>query len=382
MLLGFLAGTAFVPACGGQKPAPKPADAADAAATGGASGSGAGGVGGATAGSGGASSATGGSGGTPSATGGAIGSAGIDAGVGAGGSGAGGRDAGAAGGAGGNDGAAPGGVCSACTSWGQPELLGKVTAPGLDALSGMAASWHNPGVVYAHNDHDRPVIFALDQKAGLLARVTLTGVVAHDIEDMGVSRCPAGTCLYAADIGNNTSPRSEFAIFRAAEPEIPAGAPSADRSVPAETFAFRYADEPHNAESLVIDPGTGDVFIITKLAAGQPSAAYKLDGFVLGKVNVANKIADLPVPAAGDQPATSANAQPCGGGFLLRTGSKLFEFRIPVGAAFASAFHVAPVVVPAGSEPQSEAVSYAPDGRAYYTTGETAGAPVYRVRCQ
>lgn len=348
---------------------------------------------------------------TGSASGGQDGGAGASGGVGGvgGGSGAGGADAGSdrASGPGGGAGsgrdvggapadtqgpagpdAEPGGetgamaACSVCTSWGAPQALGKVAAGDLNALSGMAASWRNPGVIYVHNDHDQPVIYALGENAGLLARVTLSGVVGHDIEDMEVSRCPAGTCLFAADIGNNLSPRTEFGIFRASEPAIAQGDVERALTVPAERFAFRYGDAPHNAESLIIDPTTGAVYIVTKVAAGQPSAVYHLETFDLGKVNLAVKIADLPVPAPGDQPATAGTAQPCGAGFLLRTGNTLYEFRIPVGTPFADAFHVTPIKVPAAVEQQSEAVTYQPDGRGYYTTSEGATPPLDRVSCR
>ena len=369
---GGSGGTSGAPGTGG-KDAGAVVDAPGSTAGGGAPGTG----------TGGAVSAGGGSTGSDAAAGAANqGGGGGNPTGGASGSGAGGTaiDA-AAGGANGANDAAPT-SCSVCTNWGQPELLGKVTAAGLAELSGMAASWHNPGVLYVHNDRNRPVIYALDGSAGLLTRLTLGGAVASDIEDIEVSRCPGGTCIFAADIGNNITAREEFSIFRVTEPDVALGAPSADRTLPAERFAFRYADAPHNAESLIIDPGTGAVFIVTKVAAGQPSAAYKLDSFELGKVNVATKIADLPVPKAGDQPATAGSAQPCGAGFLLRTGNTLYEFRIPAGTPFIDAFHATPVVVPAGVEPQSEAVTYQPDGRGYYTTSEGANPPVNRVRCQ
>jgi hypothetical protein len=256
-----------------------------------------------------------------------------------------------------------------------------VAAANLNALSGLAASWRNPGLVYVHNDRDRPEVFALDETAAVVAQLTLGGATVSDIEDIEVSRCPAGTCLYLADIGNNISPRSEFSIYRATEPALDAAAKPTTATLPAERFAFRYADQPHNAESLLIDPNDGAVYLITKVAAGQPSAVYHLTTFEPGKVNMAMKVADLPVPAAGDTPATAASAHPCGGGFLLRTNNTLYEFRTPLGTPLSQAFAATPVTVPAGSERQGEAVGYRPDGRGYYTTSEGAMPPLHRVTC-
>jgi hypothetical protein len=81
-------------------------------------------------------------------------------------------------------------------------------------------------------------------------------------------------------------------------------------------------------------------------------------------------------------PATSTSAHPCGRGFILRTGNTAYEFRIAAGAAFESAFAVTPTVVAAGTEPQSEAITYRPDGLGYYTSGETASAPIFAVACR
>jgi uncharacterized protein YndB with AHSA1/START domain len=49
---------------------------------------------------------------------------------------------------------------------------------------------------------------------------------------------------------------------------------------------------------------------------------------------------------------------------------------------FEQAFAAMPMLVPAGTEPQSEAVAYRPDGRGYYTTSEGNNPPVHRVLCQ
>jgi hypothetical protein len=270
-------------------------------------------------------------------------------------------------------------ACSACTSYGAPELVGQVQDPQLDALSGIAASWRNAGVLFVHNDRDRPEFFAVAESGAVLGRFTVTGGAVRDVEDIAVGRCPTGSCVHLADLGNNISPRTEFSILRVTEPLVPAGM-TATATLAAERLAFSYPDGPHNAESLMIDPMTGALYVITKVAAGQHSVVYELPPFGAG--GVATKVADLPVPAAGDQPTTAADAHPCGAGFLLRTNNTAYEFRIPVGTAFEAAFKVTPVSVPVGSEVQSEGISYRPDGRGYYTNSEGARPPIHRVLCR
>jgi hypothetical protein len=154
------------------------------------------------------------------------------------------------------------------------------------------------------------------------------------------------------------------------------------KALAAERFAFRYADGAHNAESLIVDPNGGGVFIVTKVNAGMPSAAYQLMTFTAGQVNMAMKIADLPVPKANDMPAVSGAAHPCGAGFLLRTGNTLYDFPIAAGTPFVMAFHATPVAIPVATEQQGEGVTYRADGRAIYTTSEGTMPPLNRTLCQ
>jgi hypothetical protein len=99
-------------------------------------------------------------------------------------------------------------------------------------------------------------------------------------------------------------------------------------------------------------------------------------------LNRAAKVAQLPIPAAGDTPVTAAAAHPCGLGFLLRSNSRVYEFRIAAAAAFETAFKVTPTLLAMPMEPQSEAIDYLPDGRGFVSSGEGANAPIYETQCQ
>jgi hypothetical protein len=284
---------------------------------------------------------------------------------------------------GGATGAGGASACTACTSYGTPMMTGRVQVADLDNLSGMAVSWKNPGVLFAHNDMTQAHVFALAPDGRLLARYSLSAAGAVDIEDIGVGPCDAagGTCLFLSDIGGNLGARADFAIFRLAEPQVPVTANATAMPVTFERFSFTYPDGQHNAEGLLVEPKTGALYVVTKVAAGMPSAVYALPHPLAASGNMARKVADLPVPKSGDSPATSASAHPCGLGFLLRTGERVYEFRIAVGAAFETAFAAAPVSLASATEPQSEAISYRPDGRGYFSSGETPSAPIFEAAC-
>jgi hypothetical protein len=277
--------------------------------------------------------------------------------------------------------------CRPCAGWNEPQSA-SFSDDDLVAISGMAASWRNRGILYLHNDGDDPIFYALTEAGDLRGTFTVREASAVDLEDMAVGPCASGepasadrSCVYLADIGNNREPRTEFSLYRVREPVVSVAGPAVEARLGAERFTFSYADGPHNAESLVVDPGGGAIFIVTKEEPGEPSGAYRLETLDPGVLNRAVKVAALPVPARDDQPATAAAAHPCGTGFLLRTGNRLYEFRISPGVPLVEAFGVAPVVVPSGDELQSEAVTYRADGRAYFTTGEQRPTALHRSDC-
>jgi len=271
-------------------------------------------------------------------------------------------------------------ACAVCAAWGSPVMAGRVTASGLDNLSGMAASSRNPGVLYVHNDMTRQQFFAVSEGGALLGTYSWTGTTVEDLEDMAVAHCPAGSCVYLADIGGNLAARTTFAILRAPEPTVTVGQAAVTASVTVERLAFSYEDGMHNAESLLVDPGSDNLYIVTKPESG-PAAVYRVAGTFGQAAVVARKVADLPVPKSTDRQTSAASAHPCGAGFLLRTYNTLYEFRIAPGAPFESAFAAAPVIVPAATESQGEAVTYSSDGRRTFTTGEGSMPALNRVDC-
>jgi hypothetical protein len=252
----------------------------------------------------------------------------------------------------------------------------------LDETSGLAASRAYPGVFYAHNDRgNAPEVFAFSREGRHLGRFLLADAPTLDIEDLALGPCPAGTCLYLADTGNNRMDREEFAILRTPEPAFDPAGPTAVEVVPWERFTLRYPDRAHDVEAMLVDPRTGQIWLITKPGSG-PSAVYRLPlPLDPDQVNVAQKVLDLPVPRAGDGQATGASAHPCAPRFLLRTYRALYEFRAPAGGTLADALRAMPLRVPAANEPLAEAVTYLHDGAGYITVSEGNRSPVNESRC-
>ena len=82
-----------------------------------------------------------------------------------------------------------------------------------------------------------------------------------DVEAVGVDR--DGT-IYIADIGDNKANRDMIEIYTIQEPE----SLEDNDSVKYHRFDFTYPDGPHDAETLLIEPGTNQLYIVTKATKG------------------------------------------------------------------------------------------------------------------
>ncbi|MFJ2016843.1 MULTISPECIES: WD40 repeat domain-containing protein [Streptomyces] len=136
--------------------------------------------------------------------------------------------------------------------------------PRITESSGLAASHLHPGIYWTHNDSDDgPYIYAVDSRTGrTVATVTFRGVGApRDVEAISIG---PGNRIYLGDIGDNFGGRWPHVwIYTFAEPTV-----LEDQTVQATQYVVTYEDGPRDAESLVVHPRTGRVYIIDKKEDG------------------------------------------------------------------------------------------------------------------
>jgi hypothetical protein len=89
-----------------------------------------------------------------------------------------------------------------------------------------------------------------------------------DWEDLAAGPCGDQSCLYIADIGDNSGKRDYITVYRVPEPS-----PRDPETSPADAFHAVYPDGPRDAESLFVTRD-GGVFLITKGDPG-PVALYR-----------------------------------------------------------------------------------------------------------
>jgi hypothetical protein len=266
-------------------------------------------------------------------------------------------------------------TCTACTTWGTPQALGPSPSE-LVELSGLAASHAHPGLFYAHNDSgDSARFFAITQQAQVAAEIHLSGATATDWEDISVGPCPSGSCVYVGDTGDNKSDRNQYVIYRLPEPATLPSDGGVVTVTDYESFPFVYPDGSHNAEAMMVHPQSGRVFILLK-ETGVPAVVYEMPLPLQKDTQVTvQQVATLAIPPV-EGLVTDGAFHPCGDRALIRTtgATGLFELTRLAGGTVPSVFGATPVRVPVADEPQGEAVTWALDGRSYFTASETVSS--------
>jgi hypothetical protein len=273
-----------------------------------------------------------------------------------------------------------------------------VESPELTEVSGLAVSRENPGVIWAHNDSgDDPRIFAMTLEGAHLAAFTLEGAFAFDWEDIAIAPGHTGDYLYVGDIGDNNSRRDDVVVYRFREPAVDPAAPVDGAVVDFDTIVLRYPDGPRDAESLLADPATGDLLIITKVLLSPAAGVYRAPAPALteGPVTL-ERVAGIPLasyrsasPPPDDAPlivrggahlATAADVTRDGRVVAVRTYATVWMWERGEGTPLWEAFASEPCEAPSVLEPQGEAIAFAPDGRTFYTVSEGLHQPVHQFR--
>lgn len=255
-------------------------------------------------------------------------------------------------------------------------------APPDNETSGMAASFTSPGVLWVHGDSDgEPNVYALDYSGNLLATYSLTNAAFTDCEDAAAGPGPVSgvSYLYIGDIGDNEAERSSIRVYRFPEPVVYTHWANAMVSVPESTWEvinFVYPGVPSlrecNAESLMVDPRNGDLYIATKENNPAQSrvfyaaAASLVDGGLVS-LTLVRSLSDL-------ENATSACISPHGTELILRGTSWAWLWQIGAEQSIADAMTGTKVGIPLASEEQGEAVAFEKNGSGYWTVSE--GSPV------
>ncbi|MEU5309185.1 WD40 repeat domain-containing protein [Streptomyces sp. NPDC021562] len=231
--------------------------------------------------------------------------------------------------------------------------------PRITESSGLAASHLHPGVYWTHNDSgDGPYIYAVDSATGkTVARITLSGVgTPRDVEAISIG---PGNQIYVGDIGDNLDGSWPYVwIYKLPEPKR-----LVDQTIKATQYVVKYANGARNAESLVVHPKTGRVYIIDKKEDG----GHLYEGPATLSASGTNIFRPV---AAVDLWATDAAFSPDGGQLAVRGyfGGIYYDWN---GGRIKRAGRLD---VPL--QKQGESISYSPDGTKLLYGSEGVDSPV------
>ncbi len=238
-------------------------------------------------------------------------------------------------------------------------------------VSGIVSGRKNTSVVYMHEDSgNRNVVFVFDTTGVFKGEIILVGVQNRDWEDIaiGPGPKPGVNYIYVGDIGDNRSGRPHLFIHRFEEQsfELDTNAPFRIELTDFETIKYVYPDGARDAETLMIDPKTKDLIIITKrevnvhvyhLPYPQRTDGENADIYFRGK---------LPF-----RTIVGGDISPNGDEILIKDYGAVYHWQNASEDPIATLFDRAPKTVDYVPEVQGESIGWTWKGDGYFTITET-----------
>jgi hypothetical protein len=270
---------------------------------------------------------------------------------------------------------------------------GKLDSKELSEASGLASSVNNPNMLWTHNDGgDKARIFLIDKQAHLKAIVWFDKTENRDWEAMAVGPGPVAgkTYVYVGDIGDNKAKYDFKFIYRVEEPTID-WAKNADTTLTnIDRIKFQYSDGSRDAESLMIDPLTRDIYVISKRE--EKVNLYRLPypqsttEKITAELTVAqlefNQYEEKVYSQQGNEKLTngyhsdfynqivSASISKDGSEMLIKSYSSVYYWKRNQGETVADMIKRMPIRLPYIPEPQGEAITFDVNGEGYFTVNE------------
>ena len=273
----------------------------------------------------------------------------------------------------------------ACPQFAAGVVVGNIESTFLTETSGIAASRKNTNVLWAHNDSgDSARVFAMNLQGRHLGIYNLVGASAVDWEDIaiGPGQTTAQDYLYVGDTGDNARRRTSVTVYRIPEPAF-----SADQTPVSldltdwEILPMQYPGSVvYDAETLLADPISGDLFLVTRDRAGEGVARVFRNPapHTAGVTVTLELVATLSLPME----VKGGDISPFGNAILLRphsfsTPANGYHWTRAPATNVWDAFSQQPCLTPLANEPQGEALAFTADGNGYLTTSEGSNPPIY-----
>lgn len=248
-----------------------------------------------------------------------------------------------------------------------PEII--TIEPGIIIeASGLVDSRSLSGYLWSHEDSGNPAeLFLISKDGKSIVKYPLPGISNRDWEDIAIGAGPENgiNYLYIADTGNNNANPAvtQFYIYRTPELTNRSAAFEAGKI---ERITFKYPSGTPDAETLLLDPVTKDIFIVSK--ENSKSVIYRLP---YPQSTTSEITAELVGEIPGVALATGGDISPDGSEIIVRNYAFLYYWKRGANESIGdvlkrNSLKKLPYII----EPQGEAVCFDSKAEGYYTFSE------------
>lgn len=256
--------------------------------------------------------------------------------------------------------------------------VGTIQSDLIQEASGIVTSRKNASVLWVHNDSgNSPKIYAINPSGELLGAFGIKDTHCRDWEDIAIGPGPEENrdYLYIGDIGDNKAKYPAVTVYRVPEPNVDNNRDGKEFEIgPAEGIELVYPDGPKDAETLLIDPITKDIYVISKRSifskvylAPYPQSIEKPTKLILMSI--------LPWGLA-----TGGDVSRDGRLVIVRGLTSASIWHRPEGKPLWDAFEGECTSIELMPEPQGEAVCFDADMSGFFTLSEKPFQPIYYFR--
>lgn len=270
----------------------------------------------------------------------------------------------------------------------EPRRLATLKDDAVTESSGIVAARANRDVFWTHNDSgDGAFLYAFDRAGKKLGVWKVETAKNVDWEDIAAyaDKQTGENYLLIGDIGNNSLTRSEAVVYKIIEPKIVAADADSTKKNPrliksVGKIIVEYPDARRDAETLVVNPANGDLYILSKNLIGAANIYKLVAPYSFDKKQRLEKIGQISVPSLTKGLLTGGDISADGKRLILSDYFAGYEFVLPADAKnFDEIWRVAGDKVDLGERNQGEAVCYSTSGQAIYSTSEKKPSPLNEV---
>ncbi|MGB4960128.1 MAG: hypothetical protein WBO36_11685 [Saprospiraceae bacterium] len=245
--------------------------------------------------------------------------------------------------------------------------IGTLIDQKVDEASGLAISILNPHHFWTHNDSgDKARLFMINDKAEYIFTLDISDITNRDWEDIAIAKDPVShqPRIYIGDIGDNNAQYPNGYIYIIDEPfdmaQIDITIKKHDK------ITFQYPDGRRDAECLMVDPTTGDIYIVSKRESNVN--LYKIPyPYNFNDIVIAEKLLTLPLTQV-----VAGDISYDGSEILIKNYVKVYHWKRKKGQSISEALSATATEPPYIQEPQGESICWSRDAKSFYTISESS----------